>query len=463
MLETQTLQRHTVVRYTNKQADTSPNPSSVSYNVETLSNESSFEENAETVKGDHIIALPYWSNRGRIWRPATPVTLRSCWGSQIVNGRQTYPGWSEWPWVPIPVQNGFSTEINMQTWDFDLMDKIAVPKLTHKTPDPAILGLLTRIADTKALGNVRKALVNFPLLIAERRETLQMIGGKVNLMAKAVRAAQDRSLLEFKKTKPRNRAAVAKRISNEHLEIVFGMLPLIAEVEGALELIEDPRLLFVRSRGVAANPLVDTVKSVTPLAPKKSFNGTSALQPWADIHTSTTTRDVLSVRTALRYKLESQWVGDAARMGFDPISAGFDLIPLSFVTGWFSNFDYWIKSLTPFFGMDFQTGSRNVRQHMEYSQKALLVPRSTYNTRGPYEKAEPSGHSTKDVRVSLSKAPESSLEWDVEFGLYEVAAGISLTLQRVLKPLKSQLRQKEFRYKGPRPKWLKTIRYTGRS
>lgn len=416
-------------------------------------------------RGNHVTALPYWSLSSQLDKTDVVGYLEAYNGIiyPYEGGRQAT--FHDWPWASSgkPFGHYYVNRVTQCQLTFNVTRLVTHPVLKLPTGTEAEWETLRRLADTKALGNVRKALANLPLIMAERRETLSMIGGKVTSMIKGAKALQQRSLDEYRKTKPKNRRAVAQRISGEHLEFVFGWLPAISEIEGLVEFLHKDKLDFIRSRGVKGFRTTKPVSSdawIEPMFRAGYFGQTT----FGVIETRGEETTSIGVRTALRYKLSSQIVGDAYALGFDPVGSAFDFIPLSFISGWVTNFDYWIRTLTPTFGLEFETGSRNSRRIHAFDVKGSYArrPRSDYDVVGTVPPSHVSGRTQRDDRVPLLAEPSSSFEIDVEVGLYEVAAGISLTLQRFYKPLKRNLALKPFRYEGPRPKWLKEIRYTGR-
>lgn len=426
---------------------------------------------SDTQKGDHVTALPYHSLSGHRNVSDVPFSMESYTGVFYYAGTNTQyaPNIHNWPW-PTDVHKRFGQQISKGTWLVNLTR--FAPPMSTKLPvvSEAEYATLCRLADTKALGNVRKALANLPMIIAERRETLQMIGGKVAQMAKGAHALQTKSVAEYRKAQRKlsktGKAKLARRISNEHLEFVFGWLPAISEVEGLCEFIAKDNLDFIRSRGVQGFHDISPFSDYSSHKPPSTVaTGPFAYRDWFSVTSNGVVRSSKSVRTALRYKLSSTLVGDAYALGFEPIGTAFDMVPLSFMSGWISNFDYWVRTLSPEFGLEFQTGSRNLRLHSSYelNMKGRVIsdsgPMFVY---GKTVDAKQDGYQRSDTRKVLTGPPEASLEWDVEVGLFEVTAGISLSIQRYLKPLRRSFDVKQFRYRGPRPKWLPKIRYTGR-
>ncbi|UJQ85146.1 MAG: putative maturation protein [Leviviridae sp.] len=417
---------------------------------------------APLVKGDHVKALPYWSRLEKSTVADVPHLIRAMGGSVATSlGKWRKPRLDDIPLIPAPYWYPDLSMFEDLTWNANLARYVTWPNVTVPSTTVEEWKRLESLADTKALGNLRKAMANLPMIFAERRETLALAGKYVTRIARTAKAAQDKSLKEFRKVKPRNRSAVAKAIADEHLSIVFGLLPLIGEVEGMVEYLNTDRLDFIRSRGLQVELRTNSSKyqqQVTADAGWPNFMRGSV----GVVYTGSEDATQFGVRTALRYKLSSTIVADLSRLGFEPIGTAFDLVPLSFITGWVSNFDYWIRDLSPKIGLEFETGSRNRRALRSVRQASVYLPESSYAVYASALAFEATKLSRLDQRTVLTTEPQSSLSWDVEVGVKEIASGISLTLQRTLKPLKRSFAQKQFRYKGPKPKWLSEIRYTGR-
>ncbi|UJQ85839.1 MAG: putative maturation protein [Pepevirus faecihabitans] len=418
---------------------------------------------APLVKGDHVKALPYWSRMEKSTVSDVPHLIRAMSGSVATSlGKWRMPTPDDIPLRPSPYSYPDLTMFEDTTWNANLARYVTWPDVTVPSTTVEVWKRLESLADTKALGNLRKAMANLPMIFAERRETLALAGRYASRIARTVKAAQDSSLEEFRKVKPKNRSAVAKAIADEHLSVVFGLLPLIGEVEGMVEYLNTDRLDFIRSRGLQVELRTDSSKYSQEVIPDAGWPNLMR-GSFGKVYTGRDDATQFGVRTALRYKLSSRIVADLSRLGFEPIGTAFDLVPLSFVTGWVSNFDYWIRDLSPKIGLEFETGSRNRRALRSVHQTSMYLPESSYAIyQGSAKPFAATKLSRLDQRTVIETEPEASLSWDVEVGVKEIASGISLTLQRTLKPLKRSFAQKQFRYKGPKPKWLSEIRYTGR-
>jgi len=205
------------------------------------------------------------------------------------------------------------------TWNANLARYVTWPDVTVPSTTVEVWKRLESLADTKALGNLRKAMANLPMIFAERRETLALAGKYASRIARTVKAAQDSSLEEFRKVKPKNRSAVAKAIADEHLSVVFGLLPLIGEVEGMVEYLNTDRLDFIRSRGLQVELRTDSSKYNQEVIPDAGWPNLMR-GSFGRVYTGRDDATQFGVRTALRYKLSSTIVADLSRLGFEPIA-----------------------------------------------------------------------------------------------------------------------------------------------
>lgn len=427
--------------------------------------DTSLHKKQDVVKGDRVLAMPYWSQVDeRCYIGSGVVPFSWAWWNADAGG---YPI----PTACGPMRGGGRTVGEFSIWQY--LPALPSAAVTHGAVSAAQWKFCQEMANTKARAKLNKALVSLPLLFAERKQTLEMIGRNVKSMGQLALAAQQRDLAKYKKAIGRlNKRRVAKDSADRHLELIFGFLPLMDEVEGLAEFLALPNLDFIRAdglHGIETGEVSLLGETLVKWPHSDQSEGPNNVGNIAKIYRSGLVTKRASVRVALRYKLDTQLAGDARRLGFEPIGAAFDLYPLSFVVGWFSNLDHYVKGLAPLVGVEFVTGSENRRRKVVGSEATAIAPYPTqplYGMTRVWTK-QPTGtdvtsRSVKmldDVRTVLTAPPELSLHWDVDVGLYEATAGLSLLIQRYIKPLKRLTKQKTFRYRGPRPKWLRDVRY----
>lgn len=399
---------------------------------------------APLVKGDHVHALPYWAEKVTSVIPACSGELRLA----------TY--------MPPGVQPSFGYPEHREGWtltqrvwhldgDFGGYLPWEVPAI--RTWSDAELTFLKKAADTKALAGAKRASLNLANIIRERRETLEMIKGQVSSIARSAEQLQRQAVNEWRDATGRNRGRTAQKWANRHLEVVFGMLPLMADIEDAVKVFSQEAIVtHIKTRGTHSTEVADKVDESFVLT---SFPGCDGAGYWDAPRAYRKGQRVqrLSVRTALRFEITEQWLQGAVDKGFSPVGFAFDAVPLSFVSGWISNFDQWVRTLEPLFGLEFTTGSRSVKRSADANGHVSVFPVQSVDRPLVMPLRIPTGeYALQRVRwdrEALSALPDSSLQWQNNLDWFSVTAGISLAVQRYLKPLKRLLKEKQFEYKAP--------------
>lgn len=378
------------------------------------------------VKGDHVHALPYnfqkievdcpsWTHEYK-WRGSTRkcAALGFVYKGRYYGDGRTLTGFSSLPTGSIGAK------------DREFVDSISI---------------------LKAQADLRKALVNTPLLLAEAAATLKTLKLYSRAILNNVITLQRKDLKEWLaavkrlKGKPDRLKKIAQDIASRHLEFVFGVLPLIDEMEGMVELVtrEQHATRTGRGRHTMRKNLQDRVTSTR------------------GARVTETTEVRYSVRTGLRCDIDLKVLHDMSQIGFNPLYTFYDLTPLSFVTGWFSNFDLWVKSLDPIPGLNYVTGYSTRRSELTSVKTAGPGSDNTYDSFG-------SGKGrcvvTSQNRVPHDAMPEiQSLRFMDRTSFFAAAASLSLVIQRSVKIANNEIKRKPFRYRKGKPKYLPPITY----
>lgn len=315
---------------------------------------------------------------------------------------------------------------------------------------------LRAVAETKALARARDQFVNFPLLIKERRETIGMIRDRGLQLARGVSKAQADALRRYGRSRKRDKPMVAKDIANAHLEMLFGWLPIIDEIEGFCDLLstETSADFIARGRQASVEEVEGPLLSATRYG-NLGFGSTT----WPYQYQKRSKRK-LSARCSLRYRIN---IGSARRLrqlGFNPIAATFDMIPLSFVLNFVSNTGQFLRGLDPLIGADFVTGSTTLyceaTESIEFSGAKMKITSGDVETSG---QGVASRSGKRMDRIVLTHEPTGTLMFQNNMDLGKAAILASLALQRNIKPAKKLIAMRPFRYRGPRPRNLPDIRY----
>jgi hypothetical protein len=337
----------------------------------------------------------------------------------------------------------------------------AIPQLPEFNDDDlATIG----IANVKALANLNSSLVNLPLLIAERKQTFSTIRKHGAFVAQKVSSARNSAEAMMRNTKTAaGRRAVGQAIANEHLALVFGLLPLIDEVKGAVEIFMSLDSEIMTARGRQAFT-ADTVEESTDF-PDLPLTAVHFGRPWFDKTVRTHSRK--SARTSISVSVDLRPAQGLRDWGFNPLAAVYDFIPLSFLVGWVSNLDTWVRSLDPAVGVTFLRGNMTTwRETVQHTELALhnvahILPNgSGFTQTGELSGGDSMGRVLEVNRNRLDTYPIRSLHVYNNLSWGKAVTGLALAVQRFYKPLKGARIPRQFRYKGPRPKYLPNIKYT---
>lgn len=203
------------------------------------------------------------------------------------------------------------------------------------------LNSLISQAATQALANVNKPEVMGLVALAELKDTINVlrnpIGGALNWLKQNASTNKSR-----KKSKARRRfKELAINASDQHLSVIFGLLPFIEDVQGTLKAMKgdyDNRVQYT-ARGFASTSFSNS---------KASFDIVyqSGAQKTTLDYSDQVTRQ-FTVRAYCLYEVQRDL---QSSMGLTlqefPLSA-YQVIPFSFVEGWFSNVGDYIASLVP--------------------------------------------------------------------------------------------------------------------
>jgi len=332
------------------------------------------------------------------------------------------------------------------------------PLYALPAPDPELMAFLTGMSQTSANADLRRGLVNVPLLLAERKETVTYLVGKAKQLSSLIRGRQSKDLRRWISTRKRDRSRVAKDIANEHLGLLFGLLPLIDEVKGAAELLSQPATIVVTGRGRRAKEdSSDEDISNIPVVWGDAASGYSVAY-----NAHRVTRIRYSARTSISVDLviaEAQKLRD---WGFNPLATVYDLVPLSFLSEFVSNLGTFIRALDPLVGVRFRTG--NTTTWEELVEEVTVEGTSSTLADGPYLASVSTAGSGKGfqrwlrvTRVPLTDFPDNELFFANNLTIAKAITVGALAIQRYLKPANRLISMKPFRYKGPRPAYLPPI------
>lgn len=379
--------------------------------------------------------------------------------SKLITSRSSWDGTlSARAFQPAPQVQCGPTGGDYINVDFDAGYAFSEGIIPSTPMDASLMEKMRGIAETKALADVRRSYNNMPLLLVERRETFKMIVKRVRLLTRQGLSAQRDALAKYFGSHPNARRQVAKDLANLHLEMLFGWLPVMAEIEGLCDQLAAEKSQILTGRGRMANDVVTRESFVT------SDDYHLRVDHWncpAGFAVVSDLRRRHSARTSLRYEINIAAAQALRDNGFNPVATFYDLVPLSFLSDFVSNLGTFLRSYDPLIGCRYITGSTSTWYEEERISK--MIPRSFVNPWG-YQvtmsgDGQQSARSLLVDRFPLVKPPEASLWFVNNLTLGKAATAAALAVQRYLKPLRRAVGVRPFRYKGPRPKYLPPINY----
>lgn len=292
-------------------------------------------------------------------------------------------------------------------------------------------------AATSALAGVRKPEVAGLVAIKEIRETVNSLIHPVDGALKFLK----RNALGYRKDKAlsrRNLKKSASDIADQHLTIVFGLMPFISDVQGTLkvlrEMSEEPKVQVLTSRGSASS--MDIVTQSVDSVLIDDGNNLETL------HCDDECRRTVSVRAYLLYRTK---VDIADALGLSPSEiprALWQTLPLSFVVDWFGNVSNYISALTPRFDVEHLASGYTISTVDSYN--SLYSTKCIYRRTAGWAGSESGGVHT-DLILNKTRVPTSlypliglHLKHNMHKSVldtFKVTAAISLLTQRLQKLL----------------------------
>lgn len=398
-------------------------------------------ESKSLVKGDGIHATPFSGT----YRECVPVSgdLSSTYRNTNASGPDKQ--------VCGDRAGTYATTNVAAGYVFALNDPLPV------APDPALEKRLRDASETKALAALSKGYYNLGIILAERRRSISYLTDKAKQLTRLIKDKQLSSLARYNRSKRHDRHEMARQISNEHLAFMFGLLPMIDEIKGIADKIASEKTLVITGRGRQAKDAFDDsyqrIRSV-------SLSGYGPMS--ADCKSEKLTR--YSVRSGIVVDVKVEALQQMREHGLNPIATFYDIVPLSFLLDFVSNTGTFLRAYEPVLGVEFRTAYSTLWRE---SKLAMKISGTTYVVQSPssVETVRTQGFAEGYCRYlyvqrfPLTEMPTPTWLVQNNMSLAKAATLASLAIQRYLKPVKAIIKQRPFRYRGPRPPYLPPIKY----
>lgn len=324
--------------------------------------------------------------------------------------------------------------------------------------DDALEQRLKEAADTKALADLRRSYYNLGILLAERRKSISYLTDKCKQLMALVKARQTKDLARYFATRKRDQRRVTRDIANEHLGFLFGLLPLISEIEGAADLLAADSAFKITGRGRQAKVSMSSTASAI-----RTMTVSATVLPAALDRIDLTTVKY-SCRTSVSVEVNVPAAQKLRDHGLNPMATFFDIVPLSFLCDFVSNTGTFVRALDPLVGVTFLTANSTFWRETKI-KTSVRAAKYTVTGSSSVQTVVGSGQGESETRnlvvrrVALTDYPEATWQLQNNLSIGKAATLASLAIQRYLKPVRFLVEKKPFRYRGPRPRYLPPIKY----
>lgn len=290
---------------------------------------------------------------------------------------------------------------------------------------------LVSLASTKALANVKKPEVAGLVAIAELKETVQSLlhplDGVLNFLKRNAPSKRKRKRLSQK-----NVVGSAQALADQHLTIIFGIMPFISDIQGILKALKgfDPAPQVFTARGEASS--VDERSALVSTRIDDDGNN------YCNFSAADSVTRTVTVRAYQQYEAT---VSIADALGLSPSEvprAIWQHATLSFVVDWFVNVSDFIAALTPQPGISYGIAG--------FTETVVDACTSDYNFELRYRqdkgwKGAYNSGSQQRVVLAKRRVPgslfqniglhfKSNMHRDI-LDTYQITASISLITQRL--------------------------------
>lgn len=292
-------------------------------------------------------------------------------------------------------------------------------------------------ACTKALANVGAPQVLGLAMLAQLQQTLATLRDPLQGISRAI--------ARLKSKKGATLGHLSKDMADQHLAVIYGILPLMGDVSGIVKALTTATSKRYTARGFASESKAS--------APQRTYNDGQVSGPVQQVFNRT-----LSVRSYALYELN---VTLADRLGFSygslPATV-LELTPWSFVLDWFVNLQDLIEALTPRFGINYLAEGYTIQDVGSSVEQLgdLTAVTPGWKATGGGDIATYS-YIAKE-RVVTKMADHVGLTWRPRLNVSTITAAISLIVSNLPDP-KTNVSKGDRRFRHL-PKHVSLLRFT---
>lgn len=209
-------------------------------------------------------------------------------------------------------------------------------------------------ADTEALVKVKDMKVNYGEALAEARSTIRHLAKTSITLVRAIKFARSGQWHRVAKELGlrKDQILTGKAPSNRWLEYQFGWMPLLGDIKGTMDLLNEG----FRKKGYTFSVVRQVQSEGLPLV-LSSF----------DRHTNYDGTSRYLCKTKMYCKIRNETLASLTRIGLaDPLQVAWALVPFSFVVDWVLPVGSYLEALSATHGVDFLSGTRVHRVEFDF-------------------------------------------------------------------------------------------------
>lgn len=227
------------------------------------------------------------------------------------------------------------------------------------TPSSELIASAVRQSTNRLLLNIQDQSVNVAQMIAERKQTLSMIADNATRIANAIRAVRRGDIgsavaslgggspsRRIRRNLRANRGTSARQVSQNWLQLQYGWLPLLSDVDGLAKQLASDRPTYADIRAEGSATLRDSYQLINIPADKYNFGQ------------EVTIDQKVTVKQVAYFQIKAETTALAGQLGLtNPLALAWELVPYSFVVDWFLPIGNYLQSLDATAGCQFTDGS----------------------------------------------------------------------------------------------------------
>lgn len=280
----------------------------------------------------------------------------------------------------------------------------------------------------KVYNKVTELRANVALMLAERRESMEVVIDTMARIAKFYKAIKNRDLrhaaalaglkLSRRRSRRGNANASSKELSNLYLQFTLGLMPTAMDVYNLVAGTLRP-LEWNISESMSKND----EQQVMMTGDKGDWNCTVGIRQRCSVHIRATIPDTLAFSANF-----------LDQFGFtNPAALAWELLPLSFVANWFIDMGSFLSQFSAFTGMEITEISETYTAKCAILESSFIgpTPQAGFNDRSATQMLRQGGYFVEKRRVLLQEPPILPPQFGP--GISDAMVGKSITLAALVR------------------------------